>query len=79
MTGENRNIGRRLRTDEINSVEIRQKAIGVALAITSGAYQTSLLTYLIQRDMFPSIMKVRLLSVLHRVAEVELSNMRTSS
>lgn len=29
--------------------------------MTSGAYQTSLLTYLIQRDMFPSVMKVRLL------------------
>lgn len=40
------------------SVEIRQKAVQVALAITSGAYQTSLLTYLIQRDMFPSVMKV---------------------
>lgn len=29
--------------------------------MTSGAYQTSLLTYLIQRDMFPSVMKVSLL------------------
>lgn len=38
--------------------EIRRKAVEVALAITSGAYQTSLLTYLIQRDMFPSVMKV---------------------
>ncbi|KAF3765997.1 DUF1741-domain-containing protein [Cryphonectria parasitica EP155] len=40
------------------SVEIRQKAVEVALAITSGAYQTSLLTYLIQKDMFPSVMKL---------------------
>lgn len=40
-------------------MEIRQRAVSVALAITSGAYQTSLLTYLIQRDMFPSVMKVR--------------------
>lgn len=39
-------------------MEIRQKAVEVALAVTSGAYQTSLLTYLIQRDMFPSVMKV---------------------
>lgn len=39
---------------------LRQKAIEVALAVTSGAYQTSLLTYLIQRDMFPSVMKVKL-------------------
>lgn len=39
-------------------MEIRQKAVEVALAVTSGAYQTSLLTYLIQRDMFPAVMKV---------------------
>lgn len=42
-------------------MELRQKAVEVALAVTSGAYQTSLLTYLIQRDMFPSLTKVRLL------------------
>lgn len=41
------------------TVELRQKAVEVALAVTSGAYQTSLLTYLIQRDMFPSLTKVR--------------------
>lgn len=46
------------------AVESRQKAVGVALAITSGAYQTSLLTYLIQRDMFPSVMKVWVLAPL---------------
>lgn len=46
------------RADVANAVEIRQKAVEVALAVTSGAYQTSLLTYLIQRDMFPSVMKV---------------------
>jgi len=39
-------------------VELRQKAVEVALAVTSGAYQTSLLTYFIQRDLFPSVMKV---------------------
>jgi hypothetical protein len=43
------------------TVELRQKAVEVALSVTSGAYQTSLLTYLIQRDMFPSLTKVRLL------------------
>lgn len=42
-------------------MELRQKAVEVALAVTSGAYQTSLLTYLIQRDMFPSLTKVGLL------------------
>ncbi|KAK0634441.1 hypothetical protein B0T17DRAFT_6613 [Bombardia bombarda] len=39
------------------SLELRQKAVEVALAVASGAYQTSLLTYFIQRDLFPSIMK----------------------
>lgn len=48
------------------AVELRQKAVGVALAITSGAYQTSLLTYLIQRDMFPSVMKVGSMTTVKR-------------
>ncbi|KAI0454437.1 hypothetical protein F5B21DRAFT_514707 [Xylaria acuta] len=39
------------------TLEIRQQAVEVVLSITSGAYQTSLLTYFIQRDMFPAIMK----------------------
>ena len=44
------------------AVELREKAVEVALAVTSGAYQTSLLTYFIQRDLFPAVMKVRALS-----------------
>lgn len=40
-------------------LDIRHKAIEVLLAATAGAYQTTLLTYMIQRDLFPSIMKVR--------------------
>lgn len=40
------------------TVELRHKAIGVLLAITAGAYQTTLLTYMIQRDLFPAVMKV---------------------
>ncbi|KAK1751055.1 hypothetical protein QBC47DRAFT_392134 [Echria macrotheca] len=39
------------------SLELREKAVEVALAVTSGAYQTTLLTYFIQRDLFPAIMK----------------------
>jgi len=39
-------------------VDIRQKAIEVALSVTSGAYQTSLLSYFTHRDLFPSLMKV---------------------
>ena len=46
--------------DELGgTVEIREKAVEVALAVTSGAYQTTLLTYFIQRDLFPAVMKVR--------------------
>ncbi|CAK7234635.1 hypothetical protein SBRCBS47491_009017 [Sporothrix bragantina] len=37
---------------------IRRLAVQVALAVTAGAYQTTLLTYFIQRDLFPSITKV---------------------
>ncbi|KAL1958134.1 hypothetical protein VTO42DRAFT_4989 [Malbranchea cinnamomea] len=39
------------------TTEIRLKAITAALAMTSGAYKTSLLSYLMQRDLFPSLMK----------------------
>ncbi|KAK3683289.1 hypothetical protein B0T22DRAFT_467605 [Podospora appendiculata] len=39
------------------SLDLRQKAVEVTLAVTSGAYQTSLLTYFIQRDLFPAVMK----------------------
>ncbi|KAK4167486.1 hypothetical protein QBC43DRAFT_311959 [Cladorrhinum sp. PSN259] len=35
--------------------DLQQRAVEVALAVTSGAYQTSLLTYFIQRDLFPAI------------------------
>ncbi|OAA80690.1 hypothetical protein LEL_00235 [Akanthomyces lecanii RCEF 1005] len=40
-----------------DDLELRHKAIGVLLAITAGAYQTTLLTYMIQRDLFPAVMK----------------------
>ncbi|OAQ97234.1 hypothetical protein LLEC1_04241 [Akanthomyces lecanii] len=40
-----------------DDLELRHKAIGVLLTITAGAYQTTLLTYMIQRDLFPAIMK----------------------
>jgi hypothetical protein len=43
------------------AVDIRRKAIEVALSVTSGAYQTSLLSYFTHRDLFPSLMKVRIL------------------
>ncbi|KAH6971824.1 hypothetical protein BKA56DRAFT_595143 [Ilyonectria sp. MPI-CAGE-AT-0026] len=40
------------------TLEIRYRAVEVLLAVTAGAYQTTLLTYLIQRDLFPSVMKL---------------------
>ncbi|CAG8979118.1 hypothetical protein HYALB_00000251 [Hymenoscyphus albidus] len=39
------------------TLEVRQKAVEVALAVVSGAYQTSLLSYFTHRDLFPSLMK----------------------
>lgn len=39
------------------SVEVRQKAIEVAIALTAGAYQTSLVSYFTHRDLFPCLMK----------------------
>jgi hypothetical protein len=40
------------------AVDIRIKAIRVAIALTSGAYKTSLVSYFTHRDLFPSLMKV---------------------
>ena len=40
------------------TADLQHKAVEVALAVTSGAYQTSLLTYFIQRDLFPAIINV---------------------
>lgn len=48
--------------DRLAVVEVRQRAVEVVLSIASGAYQTSLLTYFIQRDLFPAMMKVSTLS-----------------
>ncbi|CAD6585565.1 MAG: hypothetical protein ASARMPREDX12_002058 [Alectoria sarmentosa] len=39
------------------SAEVRSKAINVALSLTSGAYQTSLVSYFAHRDLFPALMK----------------------
>lgn len=39
------------------SLDIRQKAISTALALTAGAYHTSLLSYFSYRDLFPALMK----------------------
>lgn len=39
-------------------VEIRSKAVDVALSLASGAYQTSLVSYFAHRDLFPALIKV---------------------
>ncbi|KAJ5297456.1 hypothetical protein N7508_007705 [Penicillium antarcticum] len=39
------------------SFDVRPKAIRTAVAMTSGAYKTSLVSYLTHRDLFPSLMK----------------------
>lgn len=38
--------------------ELRLKAIKTAIAMTSGAYKTGLVSYFTHRDLFPSLMKV---------------------
>ncbi|KAI9684862.1 MAG: hypothetical protein M1822_005510 [Bathelium mastoideum] len=40
------------------AVQMRQKAVSTALALTSGAYHTGLITYFTHRDLFPSLMKL---------------------
>ena len=40
------------------TVAARHKAVEVILAVSAGAYQTTLLTYMVQRDLFPAVMKV---------------------
>lgn len=40
-------------------VDVRAKAIRTAIAMVSGAYKTSLVSYFAHRDLFPSLMKVR--------------------
>lgn len=50
-------------------VEIRGKAIDVALSLTSGAYQTSLVSYFAHRDLFPALIKV-CVNLLHRLCSL---------
>ena len=40
-------------------VDVRKKAIEVALSLTAGAYQTGLVSYFTHKDLFPALMKVR--------------------
>ena len=40
------------------TTRVRQQAVQVALCVTSGAFNTGLLTYFTQRDLFPSLMRL---------------------
>ncbi|KAM3415822.1 hypothetical protein BST61_g9329 [Cercospora zeina] len=40
------------------STELRQKAIRMAIAIVAGGYQTALVSYFVQKDFFPALMKL---------------------
>ena len=48
----------RTNTTDLRIVDIRKKAVQTALSLTSGAYQTSLVSYFTHRDLFPALMKV---------------------
>ncbi|MCJ1309059.1 hypothetical protein MMC25_002714 [Agyrium rufum] len=39
------------------NLDVRRKAIQVSLSLTSGAYQTSLVSYFTHRDLFPALIK----------------------
>ena len=41
-------------------VQQREKAVRAALSLTTGAYQTSLVSYFTHKDLFPALMKVSL-------------------
>ncbi|KAK5175218.1 uncharacterized protein LTR77_000355 [Saxophila tyrrhenica] len=43
---------------EGRSVEVRQKAVRAAIAVVAGGYQTALVSYFINRDFFPGLMKL---------------------
>ncbi|EAS36117.3 uncharacterized protein CIMG_01471 [Coccidioides immitis RS] len=40
------------------NLDLRSKAVDSAIAITSGAYKTGLISYFMHRDLFPSLMKL---------------------
>lgn len=41
------------------TAELRQKAVQTATSVVSGGYQTALVSYFVNRDFFPALMKVR--------------------
>ena len=52
-------------------MELRQKAVRTTIAVVAGGYQTALVSYFINRDFFPALMKVSMfdrLSIYRRSA-----------
>ena len=41
-----------------SAVDIKEGAVETATILTAGAWQTSLVSYFMQRDLFPALMKV---------------------
>ena len=41
-----------------SKLEFRTKAVATATSMVAGAYQTSLVSYFMHRDLFPALMKV---------------------
>lgn len=41
------------------TLDIRRKAVRAAIAAVAGAYQTGLVSYFMNRDLFPTLLKVR--------------------
>ncbi|CAI7604830.1 unnamed protein product [Penicillium bialowiezense] len=61
-----------------STLDMRLKAIKTAIAMTSGAYKTSLVSYFTHRDLFPSLMKVRSCSDKHNISVIDLSKQYVS-
>ncbi|USW48693.1 Putative armadillo-like helical domain-containing protein [Septoria linicola] len=43
---------------EGRSTELRQKGVRMAIAVVAGGYQTALVSYFVQKDFFPALMKL---------------------
>ena len=41
-------------------VEVRRKAVALGTIVVAGAYRTGLVSYFINRDLFPTLTKVRI-------------------
>jgi hypothetical protein len=56
-----------------DTVELRQKAVRTTIAVVAGGYQTALVSYFINRDFFPALMKVQCNAKIFLVLHVLIS------